>query len=133
MRGFSADLAGNAALAGIDLDSGAVRRTIPVPRSSSELQHLLSDDVVAALHALPEEFRTVVMLCDLEGLAYKEIADAIGRPVGTVMSRLYRGRRLLERRLHALAVERGIVKAGEAAPEPQAEVLNINRYRRRRA
>ena len=106
------------------------------------LDHMLSDDVVNALGALPEDFRTVVTLCDLEGLSYKEIADVIGRPVGTVMSRLYRGRRQLERRLHGLAVERGIVRAegegegtlaevGEEAAE--AGVVNLGRYRRRRA
>lgn len=97
------------------------------------LDRMLSDDVVRALDSLPEEFRTVVTLCDLEGLSYKEIADVIGRPVGTVMSRLYRGRRHLEKRLHGLAVERGIVKGvGEDAGPGQA-VVDLNRYRRRRA
>jgi RNA polymerase sigma-70 factor (ECF subfamily) len=108
------------------------------------LDHMLSDDVVRALAELPEEFRTVVTLCDLEGLSYKDIADVIGRPVGTVMSRLYRGRRLLEKSLSGLAVERGIVKAaqpeatqvGPAADQAQGDdgrVVEINRYRRRRA
>jgi RNA polymerase sigma-70 factor (ECF subfamily) len=99
------------------------------------LDHVLSDDVVAALDALPEDFRIVVSLCDLEGLTYKEIADAVGCPVGTVMSRLYRGRRLLERRLEALAVERGIVKREErelAVASLPNEVFDISMYRRRK-
>ncbi len=111
------------------------------------LEHMLSDDVVRALESLPEDFRTVVTLCDLEGLSYKDIADIVGRPVGTVMSRLYRGRRILEKRLGALAVERGIIKAPAADGKPQhsgppplpkkqkdAEgVVDLNKYRRRRA
>jgi len=85
---------------------------------STYLDAMLSDDVVRALEALPEEFRIVVTLCDLEGLSYKQIADVIDRPLGTVMSRLFRGRRLLESRLRALAVERGIIKATEPGAQP---------------
>jgi RNA polymerase sigma-70 factor, ECF subfamily len=72
---------------------------------------LLSDDVRGALDSLPEEFRTVVVLCDLEEFSYREIADVVGCPVGTVMSRLHRGRRLLQAKLREYAIERGILKA----------------------
>jgi RNA polymerase sigma-70 factor, ECF subfamily len=109
-------------------------RTAAAHPENSYLEHLLSDDVIAALDSLPEDFRLVVSLCDLEGLTYKEIADAVGCPVGTVMSRLYRGRRLLERRLEALAIERGIIKKVEveaAEPLPN-EVFDISMYRRRK-
>src|SRR5215471_15735413 len=71
---------------------------------------LLSDDVVRALESLPAEFRLVVLLCDVEEFSYKEIADIMDCPVGTVMSRLFRARRLLQRALHDYAVEQGIIK-----------------------
>lgn len=97
------------------------------------LEQLLSDDVIRALDDLPEDFRTVVVLCDIEGLSYKDISDVLKCPVGTVMSRLYRARRLLERKLAGLAVERGILKPGHKALEVEEEgVLDINAFRRRK-
>jgi RNA polymerase sigma-70 factor (ECF subfamily) len=100
------------------------------------LEQLLSDDVIRALDDLPEDFRTVVVLCDIEGLSYKDIADVLKCPVGTVMSRLYRARRLLERKLAGLAVERGILKPGTqsapAAEDDEAGILDINAFRRRK-
>lgn len=100
---------------------------------NSYLRDMLSDDVLAALDALPEEYRMVIVLCDLQGLSYKEIADAIDRPVGTVMSRLYRGRRTLEAKLRGVAIERGILKGEAALLDSDGEkVLDINRFRRRR-
>ena len=71
---------------------------------------LLSDDVVRALEALPADFRLAVLLCDVEEFSYKEIAEIMDCPVGTVMSRLFRGRRILQRTLHDYAVEQGIIK-----------------------
>jgi RNA polymerase sigma-70 factor, ECF subfamily len=64
-------------------------------------------DVIAALEQLPLEFRQVVLLADVEGFAYKEIADIVGIPVGTVMSRLHRGRRRLQKELWDYAVASG--------------------------
>ncbi len=84
-------------------------------------QPLLSDDVKRALEALPYEYRMAVVLCDLEEFAYKEIADILDCPVGTVMSRLHRGRRLLQKALHHYAVEAGIVK--ESAAQPLADII----------
>jgi RNA polymerase sigma-70 factor (ECF subfamily) len=66
--------------------------------------------VQRALDALPADFRTAVVLCDVEGLSYKEIADVMDCPVGTVMSRLFRGRRLLEAQLRPFAVAEGYVR-----------------------
>ncbi len=63
------------------------------------VEPLLGDEVSAALADLPEDYHLVVVLADLEGLKYKEVAEAIGCPVGTVMSRLFRARRALEERL----------------------------------
>jgi RNA polymerase sigma-70 factor (ECF subfamily) len=89
---------------------------------------LFSDDVRAALQALPEEFRLAVLLCDIEEFSYKEIADILDCPVGTVMSRLYRGRRLLQEALRGYAREEGILRQ-EAAPS-QGEVISIARAHR---
>ena len=63
-----------------------------------------------ALEKLPEEFRMAVVLCDLYDFNYREIADILGCPIGTVMSRLYRGRQQLKKRLYRYAVEQGYVK-----------------------
>ena len=71
---------------------------------------LLDDDVTIAIDALPEEFRLAIILSDLEGFAYKEVAEILDIPIGTVMSRLHRGRRLLRNSLHEYARKRGYVK-----------------------
>ncbi len=71
--------------------------------------NMLSDEVTEALQSLPEDFRTVVILCDIEGLMYDEISEFLNCPIGTVRSRLHRGRKMLEEKLYDYAKDRGII------------------------
>ena len=93
-------------------------------------EKLLSDDVIRSIDTLPVDFRLVVILADLQEFSYKEIAEILDCPVGTVMSRLYRGRKLLQRNLLDYAVESGVVlprQAIELEAEEEAEVLEFKR------
>lgn len=72
--------------------------------------NLLDDDISSAISSLPEDFRTVIILSDIEGFTYEEIADFVDCPIGTVRSRLHRARKMLFVRLNKYAQERGYVK-----------------------
>jgi RNA polymerase sigma-70 factor (ECF subfamily) len=74
------------------------------------LESLPDEDVQEALAGLPEQFRLAVLLADVEGFSYKEIAEILDIPIGTVMSRLHRGRRALEKRLWNVVRERGLIR-----------------------
>jgi len=95
------------------------------------LAPLVEGEVRRALESLPEHFRMAIVLSDIEGLSYKEIADVMGCPIGTVMSRLHRGRAILQHMLRAHAVALGIIAddASDEAPvaverAPMAAVVN---------
>lgn len=85
-------------------NSGAVGRSA----EEEVLEGFVDDDVKAAVESLPEHFRLPVLLADVEGFSYKEIAEIMDVPIGTVMSRLHRGRKALERALWSFARENGL-------------------------
>jgi len=73
------------------------------------LEHVTDSEVKEALESLPEQFRIAVLLGDVEGFSYKEIAEILDIPIGTVMSRLHRGRKALQKRLYDFGHDRGLV------------------------
>lgn len=80
------------------------------------LDGLVESDIKEAVESLPEHFRLPVLLADLEGFSYKEIAEILDVPIGTVMSRLHRGRKQLQRTLWRFARDRGLVPEGAERP-----------------
>jgi RNA polymerase sigma-70 factor (ECF subfamily) len=98
---------------------------------SQALRPILEAEIGKALDELPAEFRLAVVLSDVEDLSYKEIAEIMGCPIGTVMSRLHRGRRLLKSRLYEHARAFGII-----GPEPSIgesdSVVELERFRARK-
>jgi RNA polymerase sigma-70 factor (ECF subfamily) len=92
------------------------RETSATSSTSAEdqlLEGLVEEDIKEAIESLPENFRMVVLLADLEGFSYKEIADILDIPIGTVMSRLHRGRKALQVALWDFATKRGLVGEGD--------------------
>jgi len=82
--------------------------------AEDELMDLFPEaEVKDAVESLPENFRMAVLLADVEGFSYKEIADILEIPIGTVMSRLHRGRKALQKRLYDFATERGLASPGD--------------------
>jgi RNA polymerase sigma-70 factor (ECF subfamily) len=81
------------------------------------MDYFTEAEVKDAIEALPDTFRMAVLLADVEGFSYKEIAEILDIPIGTVMSRLHRGRKALQKRLYEFALDRGLVGA-RSAPEP---------------
>jgi RNA polymerase sigma-70 factor (ECF subfamily) len=102
---------------------------------SQALRPIIEAEIGKALDELPTEFRLAVVLSDVEDLSYKEISDIMGCPIGTVMSRLHRGRRMLKARLYEHARSLGIVGPEASIGElPRAEdsVVEIESYRKKK-
>lgn len=104
------------------------------------LAPLLAKEIQAALEKLPEEHQTVVLLADVEELSYKEIAEIIGCPIGTVMSRLHRARKALQERLSEQAEALGLLQGAAPAADAQhaqaaqeAQPIVLAKYRRERS
>ncbi len=96
---------------------GAVEEAMAARSAEDELMDLFTDDEVkAALDSLPEQFRLAVYLADVESFSYKEIADILDIPIGTVMSRLHRGRKAMQKELYEFAVQRGLTAPVDQAP-----------------
>ena len=79
------------------------------------------DEVKSALDSLPEQFRIAVYLADVEGFSYKEIAEILDIPIGTVMSRLHRGRKAMQKELYEFAVQRGLTASVEPGPDASGD------------
>jgi len=97
------------------VNAGSVFYDIGVPDPERDFfDSFIDDEVMRAIEQLPPDFREVVVLSDVEGLNYAEIAAVIGAPIGTVKSRLFRGRRQLERMLYEYAVDAGYIRRPSA-------------------
>ncbi len=86
----------------------------PTDLDPAKFDHLFGDEVKRALERLPDTYRFPILLCDVEGMSYEEIAKVLGIPGGTVRSRLFRGRAILQKELLAYARRAGIVKGASA-------------------
>jgi RNA polymerase sigma-70 factor (ECF subfamily) len=125
----------DAATAEQDATDGVLVQASANDKQSPErvlLDRSVSDDVQRALDQLPDDFRTAVILCDMQGLSYKEIAEIMECPVGTVMSRLFRGRKLLATALREFAISEGYVKPAEPTAAEDRPV-DLEKYRAQRA
>lgn len=105
--------------------SAATMRALRDPETHA-LSPLVEAELGRALDELPADFRIAVLLSDVEELSYKEIAEAMGCPIGTVMSRLHRGRKLLQDRLREHAEAIGIVR-----PREEGSVTDLGAYKKR--
>lgn len=97
----------------------------------SDLRHdfydnLLEDEVVSAMDSLTEEFRTIIILSDLEEMTYEEIADILEIPLGTVRSRLHRARKVMQEKLYSYAVNHGYITPKRSAPAPAKAKAKLN-------
>src|SRR5579862_6743775 len=111
--------------------SAATMRQLRDPEQIA-LMPLVESEVRRALDALPAEFKLAVILCDVEEFSYEEIAEIMGCPIGTVMSRLHRGRKLLQRSLYGHALAMGIVKGEESVGGEKSAPADLSAYRARK-
>jgi RNA polymerase sigma-70 factor (ECF subfamily) len=106
---------------------GGLEEALASRSAEDELMDLFTDDEVKqALEDLPENFRLPVLLADVEGFSYKEIAEMLDIPMGTVMSRLHRGRKAMQKALFDFAEQRGLVSPTDAAPTDEEPVTMVD-------
>jgi len=125
----------NAAPVGDGVMSRAAMRGLTDPVGEAQ-RKLIADEIQAALDDLPEDYRLVVLLADVEELSYREIAEIAGCPIGTVMSRLHRARRQMQQHLVTQAQDLGIVPPADEPAVDQAGAdapVSLDDYRRRRS
>jgi RNA polymerase sigma-70 factor (ECF subfamily) len=130
-RAARTDLEAQLPALGPEAAVGHPNSRVPAPDAALAAR-ITRERIMTALESVPEDYRMAVILADLEGLAYKEIAEVMDCPIGTVMSRIYRGRRLLHKLLHDHAVELGL--ADPVSDEVEAVATNtvhIEDYRQR--
>jgi RNA polymerase sigma-70 factor (ECF subfamily) len=108
--------------------SRAAMRALTEPEDAA-MRSLVSQEIQKALDELSEEHRLMIVLADIEELSYKEIADIVGCPIGTVMSRLHRARKHMQGRLVEQAIEMGIV---DPAKDAGGDTVSLDAYRRAR-
>jgi RNA polymerase sigma-70 factor, ECF subfamily len=123
----------DATAAGEGMMSRGAMRSLTSPVDAAQ-RRLIAQEIERALDRLPDEYRVMILLADVEELSYREIADVVGCPIGTVMSRLHRARKLLQQHLLDQAVQLGIVAPEDAAAEGSeaAEPVSLEAYRRKR-
>jgi RNA polymerase sigma-70 factor (ECF subfamily) len=117
----------HAAPVGEGVMSRAAVRALSQPVAAAE-RRLLAAEIDRALAQLPEDYRVMILLADVEELSYKEIAEIVGCPIGTVMSRLHRARKMMQKHLVAQAIHLGIVSEVDEDEEP----VSLDAWRRRR-
>jgi RNA polymerase sigma-70 factor (ECF subfamily) len=122
---------GNAAPVGEGVMSRAAMRGLSQPVEAAE-RMLIAQEIQRALDELPEDYRVMILLADVEELSYKEIAEVVGCPIGTVMSRLHRARKIMQRQLLAQAVHLGIVEEGEEDGTVEEQPVSLEDWRKRR-
>lgn len=109
--------------------SRAAMRALTTPIETAQ-QRILAREIQKAIDELPEDYRIMILLADIEELSYKEIAEALGCPVGTVMSRLHRARKTLQKKLISQAVHMGIIE--EQVEDESVDPVSLDEYRRRK-
>lgn len=120
-----------AQLSSLGSEAAVAHPTSKIPAPDARITHQATRSrIAAALESIPEDYRMAIILADLEGLAYKEIAEVMDCPIGTVMSRIYRGRKLLHQRLHDHAVELGLVEPDD--DNRHAPAVDLGAYRDKR-
>ena len=126
-----------AAPVGEGVMSRAAMRGLTRPVEDAQ-RGILAREIQNAIDELPEDHRIMILLADVEELSYREVAEAVGCPIGTVMSRLHRARKTLQRKLIEQAVQLGIatdtLSADESDEEPgrQSDAVSLDVYRRKR-